>query len=103
MRMYQARDGEPARKSLEDDINPDDLLAWSAHLDYDSYVDDWTSLACTLGSEAYTMDDTSYLIALPPTMIDIPAAMQAVGAPLLPYKGGMGGVGATSSLNFPRR
>lgn len=87
---------------MEDDINPDDLLAWSAHLDYDSYVGDWTSLACTLGSEAYTVDDTPYLIALPPTMIDVPAAMQAVGAPLLPYKGGMGGVGATSSMNPPR-
>lgn len=99
--MYQASDGEPARISLEDEINPEDLLAWSAHLDYDSYVDAWTSLACSLGSEAYTMDDTSYLIALPPTMIDIPAAMQAVGAPLLPHKGGTAGVGVTSSMFLP--
>ncbi|EFJ46573.1 hypothetical protein VOLCADRAFT_32536, partial [Volvox carteri f. nagariensis] len=35
------------------DEEADELLAWSEHLDYRSYFDDWTSMACTLASEAF--------------------------------------------------
>lgn len=46
----------------------DDLLAWSSNLDYSAYVDDWMSLACTLGTEAYGIptQEGSLLASLPP-------------------------------------
>lgn len=40
-------------QSGDDDDDEGSLLDWSEHLDFESYVENWTSVACTLGSEAY--------------------------------------------------
>lgn len=67
----------------------EELLTWSQHLDFGSYVNDWTSMACSLGSEAYVPEDEApYLAPLPPSTRDVHKAMAAAGVPLVPFKGG---------------
>uniref|UniRef100_A0A7S0RDM8 Uncharacterized protein n=1 Tax=Chlamydomonas leiostraca TaxID=1034604 RepID=A0A7S0RDM8_9CHLO len=88
-----------------DELAEDELLAWSSNLDYASYTDEWTSLACTLGSEAYSIpvQETSLLASLPPPSQDVRAAMVAAGVPLAPFKGGVSpAAGATSGLHLVR-
>ncbi len=47
-KMYQQTKERPASAGKED---VDDLLNWSQELDYDKYVNDWLTLATTLGSD----------------------------------------------------
>ncbi|KXZ45887.1 hypothetical protein GPECTOR_49g471 [Gonium pectorale] len=71
------------------DQKVDDLLAWSQHLDFGSYFDDWTSMACTLASEAFVPEDEApYLEEIPGPHGDVREALQAAGVPLVPFKGG---------------
>lgn len=76
----------------------DELLEWSQHLDFSAYVDDWTSLACTLGTEAWIPEvEGPPLSGLPPPSVDVRGAMVAAGVPLQPFRGGVGpACGATS-------
>lgn len=81
----------------------DDLLAWSSNLDFSTYADEWTSLACTLGSEAYSVpiQEGGVLASLPPPSQDVRGAMVAAGVPLAPFKGGVSpAAGVTSGLNL---
>ncbi|GLC61007.1 hypothetical protein PLESTB_001705300 [Pleodorina starrii] len=72
---------------LDDKV--DELLAWSEHLDFGSYFDDWTSMACTLASEAFVPEDEApYLEEPPQTRGDVRLAFQAAGVPTVPFKGG---------------
>jgi hypothetical protein len=67
----------------------DELLAWSEHLDFGSYFDDWTSMACTLASEAFVPEDEApYLEELPQARGDVRLALEAAGVPSVPFKGG---------------
>ncbi|KAG2433072.1 hypothetical protein HYH02_012776 [Chlamydomonas schloesseri] len=72
------------------DERVDELLNWSTHLDYGAYFDDWTSMACTLASEAFVPEEEApYLDDLQPAVVgDVRKAMAAAGAPLPPFKGG---------------
>ncbi|KAG2488869.1 hypothetical protein HYH03_012664 [Edaphochlamys debaryana] len=73
------------------DERADELLAWSQHLDYGSYFDDWTSIACTMASEAFVPEDEApYLaeVGREPYVGDIRRAFAQAGAPLEPFKGG---------------
>ncbi|PNW71779.1 hypothetical protein CHLRE_16g681301v5 [Chlamydomonas reinhardtii] len=72
------------------DERVDELLNWSSHLDYGAYFDDWTSMACTLASEAFVPEEEApYLDDLQPVVVgDVRKAMAAAGAPLPPFKGG---------------
>ncbi|GIL89786.1 hypothetical protein Vretimale_16577 [Volvox reticuliferus] len=77
---------------LEDgqlDEKVEELLNWSEHLDFGSYFDDWTSMACTLASEAFVPEDEApYLDDLPKTRADARLALEAAGVPNVPFKGG---------------
>lgn len=67
----------------------DELLAWSQHLDFGSYFDDWTSMACTLASEAFVPEDEGpYLDELPRARADVRQILEAAGVPNAPFKGG---------------
>jgi len=72
-----------------DDLDPlaDELLQWTQHLDFEEYVSDWTSAACTLGSEAF-VPELEYLRQAPPPSHDVRGAMATAGVPLEPFKGG---------------
>jgi hypothetical protein len=84
-------------------LQVDELLEWSQHLDFSAYLDDWTSLACTLGTEAWVPEVEGTLlreIQPPPPSLDVKGAMVAAGVPLAPFKGGVGpAAGATSGLH----
>lgn len=119
LKMYTGAGGEPNEQadaglprlpgSSLADLDPDDmdelqvdeLLEWSQHLDFNSYTTDWTSLACTLGSEALTPWDTPPAASLlPPQGQDVRAALAAAGAPLQPFQGGPSpAMAATSSFH----
>ncbi len=94
--LYGKLDSELAGLDLDElddeqlDGKADELLAWSQHLDYGSYFDDWTSTACTLASEAFVPEDEApYLDEIREgTRGDVRAAMAVAGAPMPPFKGG---------------
>ena len=44
MAEFQDRDGD---YELAGDEDAEDLLQWTQRLDFESYVSDWTSIACT--------------------------------------------------------
>lgn len=74
----------------DDAEDGDELLDWTQHLDFDAYLDDWTSMACTLGSEAWVPEDERpYLMDLPAPGGDVRGAMASAGAPLQAFKGGL--------------
>eukprot|EP00798_Chlamydomonas_sp_ICE-L_P022634 gene22634-29776_t len=86
-----------------DQIDPmaDDLLNWTMGLDFENYVDDWTSMATTLGSEAFLPDDESYLPEVPAPSHNFYGAMASAGVPVAPYQGGTSAAsGATSTANL---
>lgn len=86
--------------SLLDDSQIDELLEWSQLLDYTSYVDDWTSLACTLGSEAFNIPQSCAPTSqIPAPDMNAGMAMGAAGVPLQPFRGGVSpAAGATSGF-----
>ena len=102
--------GGPGPNGLEldqldlDQLDPlaEDLLNWTEHLDFDSYVGDWTSMACTLGSEAFVPEDEGpYLSEAPAPSHDLRGAMHTAGVPLAPFKGGVSAAtGSLSSTNL---
>lgn len=68
-----------------------ELTEWSAALDFDQYLNGWTELACSLGSEAFVPElEAPFLEELNNTnmVLDLPTALQNAGVPLAPYKGG---------------
>ncbi len=78
-------------------LQVEELLEWSQHLDFHTYVSDWTSMACTLGSEGFQPTaDTTGAVTLPAPDLDVRAAMVAAGVPLAPFKGG-----ATAAAGMP--
>ncbi|KAJ9531160.1 hypothetical protein QJQ45_000833 [Haematococcus lacustris] len=110
LKMYTGAGGEPNEQSDAGlprlpgsslaDLDPDDMDELQ-HLDFNSYTTDWTSLACTLGSEALTPWDTPPAASLlPPQGQDVRAALAAAGAPLQPFQGGPSpAMAATSSFH----
>ena len=44
-------DGDDNLDMGDDDAMADELLQWTQHLDFESYVSDWTSTACTCEGE----------------------------------------------------
>lgn len=75
-----------------------ELLDWSHHLDFASYVSEWTSTACTLGSEAYLPPaDSTPSARLPAPDLSVQAAMTAAGVPLPAFKAGV--TAASSALS----
>lgn len=78
-------------------------LQWSQRLNFDEYVDDWTSMACTLGSQAFLVEDegtflkqleayessvmihSSPAASNPPVFITVQDACAAVGTCHPPY------------------
>ncbi|GFR44327.1 hypothetical protein Agub_g5540 [Astrephomene gubernaculifera] len=71
------------------DQKAEELLAWSQHLDYGSYFDDWTSLACTLASEAFVPEEEApFLEEIPGPHGSLAAVLAAAGVPQEPFKAG---------------
>jgi hypothetical protein len=81
------------------------LLDWSHHLDYAHYTTDWTSAACTLGSEAFVLPPgygAPPPAGRPPAPdVSLPAAMAAAGVPLPPFKGGATAASASAPAVKP--
>jgi len=72
------------------DSQADELLDWCHHLNFSDYASEWTSMACTLASEAFVPGPEPAALltrALPPPHQDVQAAMVAAGVPLQPYQG----------------
>ncbi|GAX74238.1 hypothetical protein CEUSTIGMA_g1687.t1 [Chlamydomonas eustigma] len=84
-----------------EDGDPNELLQWTQHLDFDHYINDWTSIACTLGTEAFVPElESEYLAQAPPPSHDIHGAMVTAGVPLRPFKSGVSpAAGVVSTLN----
>ena len=65
----------------------DDLLNWSQHLDFEAYMDDWTSMACSLGTEAFVAEnDGEFLSELPGPGTGLALGLMQSGVPRQPYK-----------------
>ena len=45
--MLEGGDDDDDLDMGDDDVMADELLQWTQHLDFESYVSDWTSTACT--------------------------------------------------------
>jgi len=100
---FAALQGRLDELDLEElDPLAEELLQWTDQLDFEGYLDDWTSLACTLGSEALVPEpEQPYLSPAPPPSHDLRGAMATAGVPLAPFKGGATpAAGATSTLNI---
>jgi len=84
-----------------EDENPEELLQWTQHLDFDYYVSNWTSIACTLGTEAFIPElESEYLVQAPPPSHDMHGAMVTAGVPFRPFKAGVSpAAGVVSTLN----
>ncbi|KAG1662715.1 hypothetical protein FOA52_014581 [Chlamydomonas sp. UWO 241] len=79
----------PESDDFDDDPTTDDLLQWTLHLDFEEYVSDWTSAACSLGTEALVPElESAYLRQAPAPSHDLRGAMATAGVPLEPFKGG---------------
>ncbi len=78
----------------------EELLEWSHHLDYTHYMEDWSTLACTLGSESFVPElESAHMPQLPPASVNLASAMVAAGVPMAAFKGGVTpAAGATSGL-----
>lgn len=79
-----------ARATARPPPQAEELLTWCQHLNFSDYSSNWTSMACTLASEAYVPEpDPGATLErmLPPPSLDVKAAMAAAGVPLVTYKG----------------
>lgn len=90
-----AVEGHVASDGLDDlaalDEVADQLAEWSAALDFDAYVDSWTQLATSMGSEAYVPElEAPYLEQLNNNnpVLGLTQAFQNSGVPMAPFKGG---------------